>query len=94
MNRPTAIGLEKGRPAGARRPFARRTLARARSSDRLDRLEVQRAGCIVASSGLIGKALADRRETILFPPNRALFEREYIAADFRLDFAVALDRVE
>ena len=62
--------------------------------DRLNGLQVQRTGRIVVGTGLIGETLANRRKTILFPPNRALCEREDNAADFRCDFAMALDRVE
>jgi hypothetical protein len=62
---------------------------------RLDRLEIQRARLArIVGTRLIGQALADRRGNILVPRNRALFEMDEIAADFRLDFAQALGRVE
>jgi len=60
----------------------------------LDCLEVQRARPSVVGARLIRETLADRRKTVLAPRDRALFEANEIKADFRLDFAVTLDRVE
>ncbi len=63
--------------------------------DRLDRLEIQRAGLpLIVGARLIRETLADRRKAILVPRNRALFEMDGIAAGFRLDLALALDGVE
>ena len=60
----------------------------------LDGLKVQRARRIVVGAGLIRETLADRREAVLGPRDGALMKMDQVASNLRLDFAVALDRVE
>ena len=83
---------KKGRPTEAGRPSQRDEDSRRVIGS--DRLKVQSTRGAVVRACFVGETLADGRETVLVPSDRALLEANEIAADFRLDFALALDRVE
>src|SRR3954454_4777623 len=85
--------LRKRTPDRSRAPFSATKLPPV-EVDCLDCLQVQRARLGVVGARLVRETLPDRRETVLAPCDRALFEANEITADFRLDLAVALDRVE
>lgn len=90
------VGLSgrKEHEKGAGGPYSRPS--RLGSVGRLGRMDVQRAGLVVAvSADLIGKALAGfRRVRLDVPLEGASFERQIVAAGFRLDRAAGLIDVE
>src|SRR4051812_36453584 len=96
-NLPSAVDpkltLRKRTPDRSRAPFSATKLP-VRRIDCLDCLQVQCARLGVVGARLVREPPADRWETVLVPRDRALFEANEITANFRLDLAVSLDRVE